>query len=87
MWDIIGYSIIIGMVVNMITSIPLYAYLNRLGKPFSCIFCLTFWICVVIGTFNMAPLPITNWLLVTLSAPYVSDIMERLKNALPIKLK
>lgn len=87
MGDIISYSILIGMVVNMVTSIPLYSYLDRLGKPFSCVFCLTFWICVIIGTFNMAPLPITQWLLVTLSAPYCADVMERLKNALPIRLK
>lgn len=87
MGDIISYSIVIGMVVNMVTSIPLYSYLDRLGKPFSCVFCLTFWICVFIGTFNLAPLPITQWLLVTLSAPYVADVMERLKNALPIRIK
>ncbi len=87
MWDIIGYSIIIGMVVNMITSIPLYSYLDRLGKPFSCVFCLTFWICVIIGTFNLAPLSIFKWLLVTLSAPYVATVLERIKDALPIRLK
>ncbi len=87
MWDIIGYSIVIGMVVNMITSIPLYSYLDRLGKPFSCVFCLAFWICVFIGTFNLQPMPIINWLFVTLSAPYVADIMERIKNVLPIRIK
>ncbi len=87
MGDIISYSILIGMVVNMVTSIPLYAYLDKLGKPFSCVFCLTFWTCVIIGTLNLAPLPITQWLLVTLSAPYCAEVMERLKNALPIRLK
>lgn len=87
MWDIIGFSIIIGMVVNMVTSIPIYAYLYSLGKPFSCIFCLTFWVCVIIGTFNLAPLPIVKWLLVTLSAPYVARVLEGIKDALPIRLK
>lgn len=87
MTDILIYILIIGMGVNTVTSIPLYSYLDRLGKPFSCVFCLTFWTCVLLGAFNLQPMPIIYWLFVTLSAPYVADIMERLKNALPIKIK
>ncbi len=87
MIDILIYIMLIGMVVNTITSIPLWSYLDRLGKPFSCVFCLTFWICVFIGTFNLQPMPIINWLFVTLSAPYVADIMERIKDVLPIRIK
>lgn len=87
MIDIIGYSIVIGMVVNMVTSIPLWSYLDRLGKPFSCVFCLTFWICVLIGALNLQPLPLMQWMIVTLSAPYLADIMERIKNVLPIRIK
>lgn len=75
------------MGVNTVTSIPLWSYLDRLGKPFSCVFCLSFWICVLVGAFNLQPLPLYQWMLVTVSAPYVADIMERIKNVLPIRIK
>lgn len=87
MLDIIGYSIVIGMVVNTVMTIPLYAYLDRYGKPFSCSFCMAWWCCVIIGLFNLSPLPITQWLIVTLSAPYCATVLERIKDALPIRLK
>lgn len=87
MTDTIIYIIVIAMGVNTITSIPLYAYLDKLGKPFSCVFCLSFWVCILIGMFNLQPLPIAHWLIVTLSAPYMADIMERIKNVLPIRIK
>ena len=87
-------AIMIAMSVNTLWSIPLY---NRfqdwtskrgriIGKLFNCIFCTTFWICVIIGAINAHDMKDWQWVLVTLSSPYLADLLKRLRDALPIKI-
>lgn len=80
----LGYTILIAMGMNTMFSIPLYArYIAKYKKPFNCIFCMAFWVCVIIGAFSLQPLPLIYWMGVTLATPYLSALLRKIMDNLP----
>ena len=79
----LAYIIVIAMGMNTMFSIPLYKTYTPNIKPFNCIFCMAFWICVLIGAFSLQPLPLIYWLGVTLATPYLSALMKKIIDNLP----
>lgn len=86
MMDVITSSIVIALTVNMIMLLPWYNKLKEKGKPFSCSFCMGWWVSVFIGLFNLHSLTLIEMLFVALSAPFVTVLFERVLASLPIKL-
>lgn len=84
--EIISSSIVIAMVVNMIMLLPYYNTLKEKGKPFSCSYCMGFWCALFIGAFGLHSLSLLQMVLVTLCAPYLSVLFERVLASLPVKL-
>ncbi|WP_185217527.1 hypothetical protein [Sphingobacterium mizutaii] len=86
MIDVISSALVIAMAVNFIMLLPWYNKLKEKGKPFSCSFCMGWWVALAIGVFNLHSLAIIEMLFVALSAPFLSVLFERLLASLPIKL-
>jgi len=81
----LAYIIVIALAVNTMFAIPLYTrYIARFGKPFSCIFCMAFWVCVLIGAITfITPLPLIYWMVVTLATPYLASLLKKIIDNLP----
>ena len=86
MSEVLSSVFVLAMVTNMLMLVPFYNRLRKLGKPFSCSFCMGFWIPLVIGLFGLHDLTITQWLFVTLASPFATEMLKRLKDALPITM-
>lgn len=87
MIDVISSAIVIAFTTNFIMLLPWYSKLKeKLGKPFSCSFCMGWWVSVMIGVFNLHNLTMIEMLFVAFSAPFLTVLFERLLASLPIKL-
>lgn len=80
----LAYIIVIALAVNTMFAIPLYKTYTPNIKPFNCIFCMAFWVCVIIGAITfITPLPLIYWLGVTLATPYLSALLKKIMDNLP----
>ncbi len=86
MVEVISSAFVIALVVNSLLQMPGYKYLKKYGRPLNCVFCMCFWISVIIGVFNLHSLTTLQMLFVTLSTPFLGLLIERVKDALPIKI-
>lgn len=86
MIEVLSSVIVMAMVTNMIMMLPYYNRLRKFGKPFTCAYCMGFWCAIIIGLFGLHDLTTLQWLFVTLSVPFASEILSRLKSALPITI-
>lgn len=88
MIDVITTSIVLALVTIFVTKLPYYSYLeNKVGKPFSCVYCISFWLTLVICGLSFIALPPFQLLLITAVTPVLAIVFERLIDLLPIKLK
>ncbi|WP_313511609.1 hypothetical protein [Sphingobacterium sp.] len=86
MLEILAGTLVMAMVTNMMMLVPIYNRLRKFGKPFSCSFCMGFWIPLSIGLFGLHDLSTLQWLFVTLASPFTTEMLKRLKDALPITI-
>ncbi len=80
--------ILIALTVNGLMINPAYQWLleklNLLRKPFNCMYCLSFWIGVIVGGVTLNPLAV---LIVPLSASFLTVWIGRAIDALPFTIK
>jgi len=86
MIDVLASALVIAFTTNFIMLLPWYNRLKSYGKPFSCSFCMGFWVSVVIGVFNLHSLQMIEMLFVAFTAPFLTVLFERLLASLSIKL-
>ena len=86
MIDVITSSIVIAFTTNFIMLLPWYYKLKEIGKPFSCSFCMGWWVSVMIGVFNLHSLTLIEMLFVAFTAPFLTVLFERVLASLPVKL-
>jgi hypothetical protein len=86
MIDVLASALVIAFTTNFIMLLPWYSSLKDLGKPFSCSFCMGWWVSVMIGVFNLHNLTMIEMLFVVFTAPFLSVLFERLLASLPVKL-
>lgn len=88
MIDVLTVSIVLALVTIFVTKLPYYSILEtKVGKPFSCVYCISFWLTLVICGLNMIALPPFQLLLITAVTPVLAIVFERLIDLLPIRLK
>ncbi|WP_156169738.1 hypothetical protein [Sphingobacterium sp. IITKGP-BTPF85] len=88
MIDVITVSIVLALTTIFVTKLPYYSYLEtKVGKPFSCVYCLSFWLTLLICGLNLIALPPFQLLLITAVTPVLATAFERLIDLLPIRLK
>lgn len=96
MMEVLSSAIVIGCVVNMLRRLPFYNYFVDFciwikpqwkGKPAKCAYCIGIYISLIIGLFRFHELTELQMVLVTCSAPFVSEFLYRKFDSLPIRLK
>ena len=83
----VAISIIIALAVNGLIINPGYQWILRKAnlevKPLNCVYCLTFWIGVILNIFSFNIYTVA----IPLTASFIAVCLERWFNNLPSKIK